>query len=108
MHFILRGQPLGNNSVITLADVGEIGDALICSTNLTNCCGTVPNRFGQFYYPNGLAVPINSQRQGFYRDRGYQEIRLHRRAGVTSPTGRFRCEIPDSNMILQNIFITLN
>lgn len=107
VHFVLRGQPLANNSVIALADVGEIGDALKCKTNLTNCCGTVSNRFGQFYYPNGLQVPINNRRQGFYRNRGDQEIRLHRRSGVSSPTGRFRCEIPDSNMAIQKLFILL-
>ena len=106
-HFVLRGQPLANNSVIALTDVGELGDALLCRTNLTSCCGTVPNRFGQFYYPNGVAVPINSQQQGFYRNRGNQEIRLHRRSGVNSPTGKYRCEIPDSNMNLQSVFIDL-
>ena len=105
VHFVLRGRPLANNSVIALTDVGELGDALLCRTNLTSCCGTLPNRFGQFYYPNGEAVPVNSQRQGFYRNRGDQEIRLHRRSGVNSPIGKFRCEIPDSNLNLQNIFI---
>ena len=107
VHFILMGQPLANNSIIALADIGEIGDALICKTDLVNCCGTSPNRFGQFYYPNGTAVPINNQNEGFYRNRGDQEIRLHRRSGITSPTGRFRCEIPDSDMVTQNLFITL-
>ena len=107
VHFILRGQPLANNSVIALADVGELGDALLCRTNLTSCCGTIPNRFGQFYYPSAEVVPVNNQRQGFYRNRGNQEVRLHRRSGVNSPTGQYRCEIPDSNVNVQNLFIQL-
>ena len=107
VHFVLGGQPLANNSVIALTDVGELGNALLCRTNLTSCCGTVPNRFGQFYYPSGVAVPINRERQGFYRNRGNQEIRLHRRSGINSPTGKYRCEIPDSNMNLQSVFIDL-
>ena len=107
VHFVLRGHPLANNSVIALTDVEELGGALLCRTNLTSCCGTVPNRFGQFYYPSGVTVPINSRRQGFYRNRENREIRLYRRAGVDSPTGKFRCEIPDSNMNPQNLFITL-
>ena len=107
IHFVLKGRSLANNSLIALADVGEIEDALICRTNLTQCCGMIPNRFGQFYYPSGTAVPINKEREGFYRNRGDQEIRLHRREGVSSPTGRFRCEIPDSNMVVRNLFITL-
>ena len=107
IHFFLKGQPLTNNSVIAITDVGELEDALMCRTNLTNCCGTPPNRFGQFYYPNGAVVPINSRRDGYYRNRGFKEVRLNRRSGVDSPTGTFRCEIPDSNMILQNVYITL-
>ena len=104
---MLKGQPLANNSIIALADVGEIEDALICRTNFTQCCGMIPNRFGQFYYPGGDAVPIKKEQAGFYRNRGDQEIRLHRREGVSGPTGRFRCEIPDSNMVVRNLFITL-
>ena len=107
VYFILKGQPLENNSVIAIVDIGEGDDALVCKTNLTNCCGTVPNRFGQFYYPSGLPVPIDGLEQGFYRNRGDQEIRLHKRSGVMSPTGRFHCKIPDSNMVRQNIFIEL-
>ena len=108
VHFVLRGQPLANNSVIAFSDVGELANALLCRTNLTNCCGTLPNRFGQFYYPNGTLVPIQKEGAGFYRNRGDQEIRLHRRSGVVSPTGKYHCEIPDYNMTSQNLFIHLN
>ena len=107
MHFILHGQFLTNNSIISLLDVGENDDALICKTTLPNCCGTAPDRFGDFYYPNGVAVPVNRQGQDFYRNRGNQEIRLHRRFGAVSPTGIYRCEIPDVNRVIQNVFITL-
>ena len=107
VYFILKGEPLENNSVIALSDIEEGDNALICKTNLTNCCGIVPNRFGQFYYPSGFPVPIKGLEKGFYRNRGDQEIRLHRRSGCMSPTGRFCCKIPDSNMVIQNIFIEL-
>ena len=72
-----------------------------------NCCGTLPNRFGQFYYPNGVQVPVSNAGQGFYRNRGNQVIRLNRREGATSPTGKYRCEIPDASGEMQNIYITL-
>ena len=98
----------GNNSRVSLADVGEGEEnALICRTDRINCCGA-PNRFGQFYYPSGIQVPINSAGQSFYRNRGDQLIRLNRRVGVTSPTGKYRCEIPDASGETQNIYITLN
>ena len=108
VYFVLGGQTFTNNSIVSIANIGEGMDALLCRTNLINCCGTLPNRFGEFYYPNGVMVPVNNARQGFYRNRGDQEIRLNRRDGVSSPTGRFHCEIPDASGVMQNLFITLN
>ena len=108
IHFIIGGQIYGNNSIVSVASIGEGEEnALICRTDRIDCCGTVPNRYGQFYYPNGIQVPINNGGQGFYRNRGDQVIRLNRREGVASPTGKFRCEIPDASGENQNIYITL-
>ena len=93
---------------MSLADVGEEeGNALTCRTDNVDCCGSIPNRFGQFYYPSGLQVPVNSAGQGFFRNRGDQLIRLNRREGTTSPSGEYRCEIPDARGETQNIYITL-
>lgn len=80
---------------------------MLCKTDMINCCGTVPNRFGQFYYPNGIIVPIKSRAHQFYRDRGDQVVRLNRREGTTSPTGTYLCEIPDENGIIQKLYIDL-
>ena len=98
----------GNSSQVSLEDVGEgVGNALICRTDKVDCCGSIPNRFGQFYYPSGLQVPFNSAGQGFYRNRGDQLIRLNRREGTTSPSGKYCCEIPDASGETKNICITL-
>ena len=107
VQFIHKGQIYLNNSEIPLRVIGEGENALICKTDLVNCCGTQPNRFGEFYYPNGVQVPIRNRGQGFYRNHGEQEIRLHRKEGVTAPRGRFRCEIPDASRDLQTIYIEL-
>ena len=108
VHFTVGDQVYGNNSIVSLLSIGEGENrALICRTDSTNCCGTLPNRFGQFYYPNGVQVPVNSAGQGFYRNRGDQLIRLNRREGATSPTGRYRCEIPDASGEMQKLYITL-
>ena len=85
---------------------GENG-ALVCRTDKVDCCHTVPNRFGQFYYPSGNQVPIKSAGQGFYRNRGDQMILLNRREGATSPTGKYRCEIPDASGEIKYLYITL-
>ena len=63
---------------------------------------------GEFYYPNGIKVPIAKQQQGFYRNRGEKVIRLNRRDGTTSPIGKYQCEIPDANGLMQNVYITLS
>lgn len=102
-----NGEIYTNNSVISLNDVGEGEQALLCKTNRVDCCGTLPKRHGEFYYPNGIQVPISKQLHGFYRNRGPQVVRLNRRTGVTSPSGKYRCEIPDVDGAMQNIYITL-
>jgi hypothetical protein len=107
VYFELNGKAYPNNSVISLLEVGENQNALLCKTDLVTCCGTPPNRFGEFYYPNGEAVPVRSAEHGFYRDRGAQVVRLNRREGVTSPTGKFHCAVPDTNGTMQKLFINL-
>ena len=103
----LNGNVYPNNSVISLSEVGENGDALLCKTDLVTCCAIPPNRFGEFYYPDGETVLIQNAGHGFYRNRGAQEVRLNRREGVTSPTGRFHCAVPDASGTVQNVYIHL-
>ena len=107
MYFELNGQRYFNNSEISISDVGEGERALLCKTDKENCCGAVPNRFGEFYYPNGVQVPIGRVGQTFYRNRGEQLIRLNRRSVSLSPTGKYHCEIPDASGVVQSIFVVL-
>ena len=109
IYFILGGEIYGNNSIVRLGSIGEGEDhVLICRTDKIKCCGTSPDRFGEFYYPNGLQVPVLRAGQNFYCNRGDQLIRLNRRGGATSPTGQYRCEIPDASGEIQNIYVALN
>ena len=96
-----------NNSAIPLTEIGEGDNALHCKTDKEECCGTVPNRFGEFYYPNGVLVPVARRQHGFYRNRGDQVVRLNRRESATSPTGTYRCEIPNADDEVVKIYITL-
>ena len=107
VYFELNGKVYSNNSVIPLSEVDENENALLCKTDLVTCCGTPPNRFGEFYYPNGDIVSVKKDGHSFYRNRGPQEVRLNRREGVTSPTGKFHCAVPDASGIIQNLFIHL-
>ena len=88
-----------------MQEIGEAENALLCRTNNADCCKS--SRNGEFYYSNGTVVPIRKAGRGFYRDRGEGEIRLNRLEEATLPMGKFRCEIPDANGDIQNLYITL-
>ena len=107
VYFEINGKVYLNNSAIPLVEVGEGESALYCKTDKELCCGTPPNVFREFYYPNGVQVPVARQQQGFYRNRGEQIIRLNRREGITSPTGRYQCEIPNADDMMVKLYITL-
>ena len=108
IYFELNGKTYLNNSAVRLTDIREGGSALICKTDKEDCCKTLPNRYGEFYYPSGEKVPIEFLQHGFYRNRDEQLIRLNRREGTTSPSGKYRCELPDASGEMKNIYITLN
>ena len=68
VRLILRGLQYHDNDTINIMDIGERDSALICQTDLRPCCKIF--RAGEWYYPNGTAVPIEGKQRGFYRNRG--------------------------------------
>ena len=95
---MLNSQTYANNSDISLTDVGEGMNALICMTTRNDCCrgidSTPPVAKGQWYYPNGDQVPIFSKIQdGFYRNRMHQQVLLHRRSNAMNREGLYCCEL---------------
>lgn len=104
----LGGTTLANNSVVVIADIGD-GRAvpprsppLICTTTFTPCCGTQPNRHGEWYYPDGTMVQNKvMSNTNIYRDRTDNgtdtdgSVRLNRRNGnARTPTGIYICTLP--------------
>ena len=101
VHAFLRGRVYSNNSDILITDIGEGQNALLCLTSLIQCChdSDTPSgegTLGRWLYPNGSTIGEMSKGEYFYTDRGSSMVRLNRRNNVTSPSGQFCCEIPDT------------
>ena len=100
--FSLKNTTYQNNSNVTLEDIGEGDDALLCMTNLTACCG--PGFMWLYtsgwFFPNGTRV---SSFGDFYTTRGQMVIYLNRRGGGVE--GIYRCKILDAMNVTQTIYI---
>ena len=105
----LRGTNYQNNSLVTLEDIGEGVDALLCVTDQTACCRTPysdsigVSAVGNWLFPNGTRVPSSGSRWNFHRTRGHMNIVLHRREG--GEEGIYHCLIPDAMTVMQTIYI---
>ena len=109
VRFSLRGTTYQNNSLVTLEDIGQGNNALLCVTDKTACCGppyTDPielvNRMNWFF-PNGTKVPSSGSQWDFHRTRGQSVVRLQRRRGGAE--GIYRCVIHDAVNVDQTIYI---
>ena len=103
----LKGTTYQNNSLVTLEDIGEGGNALLCVTDLTACCRGIDNGngsvIGNWFFPNGTRVSSKSIQWGFYRTRGQSVVLLQRRRGGVN--GIYHCEIPDAMNVNQMVYI---
>ena len=88
---------------MTLEDVGEGDDALLCITNQTACCRPPGSPVGNWFFPNGTTVFSEGNQSNFYSDRGQMVVRMNRRRGGVE--GMYRCEIPDSMNVIQTLYI---
>ena len=103
VYLALRGVFITNNSNINIRNIGQSSDspngALQCITDRMPCCSVAPNRFGEWYLPDGYLVQVFAitLTSAFYRTRGDNgEVSLNRPTDVMSPFGQFCCEVPDA------------
>ena len=102
--FSLRNTTYQNNSIVTLEDIGEGNDALLCMTNQTTCCrNTTSGAKGNWYFPSETKVFGSSAQWNFFRSRGQKVVYLNRRGG--GEEGIYHCKIPDSMNVTQTIYI---
>ena len=81
-------------------------EALLCVTDLMDCCESPHTVRGDWYYPNGTRVEFDPRTPvTFWANRGpseemnrqvYGSVRLFRRYGLPPGRGRFRCELPNA------------
>ena len=116
---MLNNTAIPEHGIVTLDNIGIDGAALRCVTDNTSCCSTSQTqgvgRFGQWYFPNGTAVPnpnALSDETGMtvlpadlalYRTRDDRVVLLHHNFGGVN--GMYRCEIPDASGVTQNLYI---
>ena len=78
--------------------------ALLCITDLEDCCAAPRTVRGDWYYPDGSRIEDSGN--GFLVNRGpnevidgeqfYGSVRLFRRFSGPPERGRFRCELPNA------------
>ena len=105
--FDFRGDVLVNNSFILRGAPVHIGeghnDSLHCVTDNSDCCS---NGEGNWYDETGGEVQYRSDGDStLYVTREDGVVYLNRKTGGRS--GMWRCDIPDSNGVLQSIYIYL-
>ena len=93
---------------MTLEDIGEGGDALLCMIEQPVCCqylytGAIDDDRGNWYFPNGTRINSSGDSLDFNRTRDQIVVHLNRRQ-VRVP-GIYRCEIPNELNVTQNIYI---
>ena len=80
--------------------------ALLCVTDLVDCCESPRTVRGDWYYPDGRVVPSDAGGITFRRNRGPNEViagrqfhgsvRLFRKFSRPPGKGHFRCELPSA------------
>ena len=96
---MLQSNVIKNETALSIDMIEENERALICMTAKPDCCGTLENRLGEWYYPGGTrrVGVMGMMNETFYRTRGNQQVLLHRRNRSNADTGMFCCKVPDSD-----------
>lgn len=108
----LDGSVLENNSIVTLSEIGrEDHDALLCYTNLSECCkakqSNTSKGLGEWLYNQQTIVNRMFSKIGYFISRDLSVVRLHHNISTTDqlPVGIFTCQIPDSNTKIHTIHV---
>ena len=98
---------LTNNSYFNRGDIGEgVDNSLGCVTDYSDCCAGVGSDVGNWFDRNGSEVHQGADgATDLYVIRGEGVVYLNRITGGAA--GMWRCDIPDSDGMMQTIYIYL-
>jgi hypothetical protein len=129
-----RGETIPNDSFVDFDDVmytvpsGPYSDlpsntnsrdeAVLCVTDLEDCCDAPRTVHGDWYLPNGTRLGFdNGSYAAFQANRGpneelngqrvYGSVRLYRRYSYPPGRGRFRCELPNAAGVYQTLYVII-
>ena len=97
-----------NNSNISITEIGKTNpntnqnNGPQCITDRIPCCRFAGGQVGEWFFPDGMMVPLDALL--FYRNSGRDDgtVNLNRvHTNVVSPTGLFCCVVPDATGINQ-------
>ena len=110
VHIQLNGCIVGENGSVSITDIGENDNAVLCITDKEVCCRDPPGRAGEWFFPGTGNEMVGTTGDGgdFYRDRDRGVARLNRRNNAIMPTGLFCCEIPDRNDVPRRLCIMID
>ena len=109
----MNGQTYSNNTALPSSNIGERSRALICLTNLLECCSSYETEsgpigaagsgpLGSWTLPSGSVAP--SSGSSLTISRGLSSVFLNRGRFVTAPSGIYTCEIPDASRTTSVIY----
>ena len=98
---------LTNNSYINRGGIGEgVNNSLRCVTGYSDCCAGAGSDVGNWFDRDGSEVHQGTDgATDLYVTRGEGVVYLNRITGGVS--GIWRCDIPDSDGMIQSIYIYL-
>ena len=118
------GATIPNDSFVDFDDVLNIGGgahpsnndlrALVCLTDLEDCCAAPRTVHGDWYFPDGTTVGSVGGDSRFLANRGANDgtnqgsVRLFHRYSSPPGRGRFRCELPSAANPSVNQIIYVN
>ena len=106
-HFEFGDRVLTNSSYIDRGGIGEgVNNSLKCVTDTSDCCAGAGSDVGNWFDRNGNEVHQGAGGDtNLYVTRGEGVIYLNRIKG--GAIGMWRCDIPDSDGMMQSIYIYL-